>query len=318
MVKIAFHTPLFCVRGTSVAIWDYAHYNEEILKNQSVIILPEEGIFKSDVQATVHFASRFSILTYKKGELDNILKEEKCDILYCIKYGKNDEIYSKQIKTVIHCVFDMSEPHGDIYAGVSNAIAKKFNKELFVPHMIGLKPENNGNLRNALKIPDNAIVFGRYGGQDTFNILFCWRVIQEILDIRKDIFFLFINTPQNVVHKNIFYLSNIVENKDKNIFIETCDAYLECGTLGHSFGLAIGEFSVHNKPIIAYKSEELWNTSHIEILGNKGIYYENQKEFYNILNNFNPNDYKNKDLNCYKDYSPEKVMQIFKKVFIDK
>jgi hypothetical protein len=32
---------------------------------------------------------------------------------------------------------------------------------------------------------------------------------------------------------------------------------------------------------------------------------------------FNPNDYINKDMNCYKDYTPDKVMKKFKEVFID-
>lgn len=335
---IAFHSNILCVRGTSVAMYDYAHYNEKLLCNKSLIIFPRKNITQCDIAGLLNFMKRFYIRTYDGlGELEKILEEEKCDILYCIKYGRNDGIFSRRIKTVIHCVFDMTEPHGDVYAGVSEALARKFGgycKMVYVPHMIGLRPESvqtsDGilergregkehfpDLRTELGIPESAVVFGRYGGMDTFNIPFCWEAIREILEKRSDIYFLFINTPREIEHKNVMYLQKVVTSFEKNRFIAACDAYLECGTLGHSFGLAIGEFSINNKPIIAYLSDNLWNTSHIEILGDRGIYFGNKEEFYQKLNNFSKSDYIGRDMNCYKQYSPENVMQLFEKVFIN-
>lgn len=318
-MKIAFYATQICVRGTSVALYDYAHYNEMILKNQSIILLAKKGIENSDNIALDKFKKRFEIFLIDDIEdMERILLSENCNLLYCIKYGKNDGIFSRRVKTVIHCVFDMSEPHGDIYAGVSNTVAKKFNKTLFVPHMIGLEPSlTKNNLRDELKIPKNALVFGRYGGMDTFNITFCMESITNIVNKFPNIFFIFINTPKFAVHKQIFYLDKIVSDNEKNRFICTCDAYLECGTLGHSFGLAIGEFSVNNKPIIAFKHKSLWNTCHLEILQEKGIYFETQTEFENILINFDKEKYEKQDNNCFKDYNPEKVMRIFEKTFIE-
>jgi len=40
MVKIAFHDMSLSVRGSSIAVYDYAHYNETILLNSSIIIIP--------------------------------------------------------------------------------------------------------------------------------------------------------------------------------------------------------------------------------------------------------------------------------------
>ena len=40
-MKIAFHTNTLCHRGTTVAILDYAKYNEEILGNTSFIVYPK-------------------------------------------------------------------------------------------------------------------------------------------------------------------------------------------------------------------------------------------------------------------------------------
>lgn len=315
VLKIAFHQDTLCVRGTSVAMYDYALYNEELLHNQSIIIIPNSGIPKCDPLGLSKFQNRFRVLYYT--DLEAFLDKEKIDILYCIKYGTNDGIYSRKVKTVIHCVFDMSQPHGDVYAGVSSSVARKYQKDLFVPHMISLKPNNTHNLRDSLNIPKEAIVFGRYGGMDTFNLEFCYEVMARILYEKNNTYFLFINTPCFITHPKVFYLDKISSDQDKNKFIATCDAHLECGTLGHSFGLAIAEFSVNNKPIIAYKSPTLWNTAHLEILKDKALYFSNSQEFYNILNTFKPEDYNNLDLNCYKEYSPENVMGIFKKIFID-
>jgi hypothetical protein len=340
MKTIAFHTPSICVRGTNVALYDYAYYNKTLLKNKSVIFVPKENIEKSDPLAVSKFLKEFKIVHYT--DLEKSLEKEQCDILYCIKYGKNDGIFSRRIKTVIHCVFDMSEPHGDIYAGISESVVNKsvVNKSVvkkgslpfpqgslpfpIVPHMVSLIPDQHvfkKNLRDSLKIPKDAIVFGRYGGEDTFNIQFCIKVIREVVLKNPLIYFLFINTPFPFTHPNIIHLPKIVSNDDKNLFINTCDAHLECGTLGHSFGLAIAEFSVNNKPIIAYKNETFWseatfwNDAHIKILGDKGVYYKNEQEFLHILTTFKKEDYY-KDLNCYREYTPEKVMKQFEKIFI--
>ena len=315
MVKIAFHIDQLCIRGTSVALYDYAKYNQELLNGKSVIIIPENS--QNDLRIVNKFLNHFELFIYKNiDNLEKILQNEKVDNLYCIKYGTNDRIFSKKIKTIIHCVFDMSEPHGDIYCGVSKSLSNKYGKDLFVPHMISLKPGKTENFRKELGILDTDIVFGRYGGFDTFDLLFCINVINKICDERKDIYFLFANTPKFSKNKNIIYIDVLIEDSIKNKFISTCDAFLECNSLGHSFGLALGEFSVNNKPIIVFKDEYLWNTEHIKILGEKGIYFETEQEFQNILKNFDKETYKNLDLNCYKEYTPEKVMKLFSNAFI--
>ena len=317
MVKIAFFTDHLNERGTSQAIFDYAHYNEILLGNKSVIITLTESTYHENL-AINKFKSRFKVFFCDKIEdCEEFLSD--CDIFYSIKYGKNNHYLPLKTKNVIHCVFDMSEPHGDIYAGVSESLSKKFNSTLFVPHMISLIPstDKNTNLRNILNIPKNAVVFGRHGGYDTFNIQFVIDVIcNKIIQIYSEIYFVSVNTPIFTHHPNVIFLNKIITNEEKNQFINTCDAHLECGTLGHSFGISIGEFSVNNKPIIAYGGET-WNNAHKDILADKGIYFYNSIDFYNILTTFNPVNYKNQDLNCYNDYTPEKVMNKFKEVFID-
>ena len=318
VIKIAFHTEILDIRGSCVAIYDYAHYNETLLNNKSVIVVPISSIEqnRNDDIAVTKFMQRFQVYFYKnKDDLERFIYD--CDIFYTIKFGKNDGLISDTVKTVVHCVFEMLEPHGKVYAAVSKQIAEKYNQKVWVPHMIGLPPsKTKENLRKQLGIPDSAIVFSRYGGYDTFNIDFVYKEIEKIVNERDNIYFMFINTPIFYQHQQIKYLPKIVDNDDKNKFICTSDAHLECSNFGQSMGLAIGEYSVNNKPIICYNGWT-WNQSHFQILGDKAIKFNTAQEFYNVITTFNPKDYEDKDMNCYKDYSPEIVMERFKDVFID-
>ena len=86
---------------------------------------------------------------------------------------------------------------------------------------------------------------------------------------------------------------------------------------GESFGLSCGEFSIRNKPVITWNGSR--ERSHIEILGDKGIYYNNEGDLYEIMSNFwkqliTPGI--SQDWNAYKDYTPEKVMKIFNEVYL--
>jgi hypothetical protein len=314
---IAFQTPQIDVRGSCVAVYDYALYNETILGNTSIIVADKRNLAKNDLVAVMKFGNRFPVIFYDdKEHLHRILKQRKADIMYTIKYGKKDDIVFDDIKTVVHCVFDLSEPHGKVYASVSKALANKYSYPLHVPHMIGLPPsKTKENMKEFLGIPNNATVFGRHGGDDTFNIPFVHDAIRKLVLNRPNLWFVFMGAPRFIEHPRVVYLPLTSDLDEKNRFINTCDAHLECGTLGHSFGLSMGEFSVNNKPIIAFLGR-VWNTAHYDILKDDALYFKNQEEFEQILTTFNPELYRTRDMNCYKEFSPEKVMRIFDDVFI--
>jgi hypothetical protein len=82
---------------------------------------------------------------------------------------------------------------------------------------------------------------------------------------------------------------------------------------GEVFSLSQCEFSYKNKPIIC---TNIGYPGHMHLLGDKAIIY-NQNTLEDILVNFDKNKVKEKDWNAYKNYTPENVMDIFKKVFID-
>ena len=318
---IAFHTPTIDERGTCVALYDYAHYNEKLLKNESLILIPKSSYNTSCVmnaEVLKKFSSRFVILYYESEEdLESIC--EFCDVLYCIKYGKRDSVVSKKIKTVVHCVFDMSEPHGDVYAGVSEQLSKKFGSGVYVPHMVNFDIDESVSknvLRKSLGIPESATVFGRHGGCDTFDIPWVKNMIERVVRINPTVYFIFVNTPRFSFHPNIYFLEKIVDIKKKKEFISSCDAMIHGQSLGESFGLSISEFSVYQKPIICYGNWVL-NDNYKKILGEKALYYHDDIELLKILFDFDKREYENRvDLNCYENYSPAKVMEIFEKVFL--
>lgn len=317
--KIAFYTPQIDVRGTCVAIYDYANYNEQILGNKSLIIAYKNpnNDFRNDIEAIVKFEKRFEVFYFTSmDKVKDKLKNEQYDAVYNIKYGKTDgQNFGDNIKHLNHAVFDCSEPHGDVFAAVSQTLASKFNYHLYVPHMIALQKQTDENMRSLLKIPENAVVFGRYGGLDTFNLQYTNDVIRCIVDKDPLKYFLFANTPFFYSHPQIIYVDKFADDITKNRFINTCDAFLESNNLGHTFGLAIGEFSFFNKPIIC-NNDRVWNRTHLDILQDKAITYKDSYTLSNILSTFDPLKYENKDNNAYKEYTPEKVMAIFYDVFL--
>ena len=324
MKIVAFHTPTIDERGTCIAIFDYAHFNETILYNTSIIITSYKSFYQAsllNIQVLQKFTNRFPIFLYHNNvkEIDDDVLQF-CDLFYSIKYGTKDDNISQRAKNVIHCVFDMSEPHGDIYAGVSEQLAIKFNSNLFVPHMVNFAPDDSISstfFRRSLNIPDQATVFGRHGGSDTFDIPWVKTAIHHIIKTNPNIYFIFINTPVFIpyIHPQIFFLNKIIDTDKKKEFISSCDAMIHGQSLGESFGLSIAEFSVHQKPIICYGNWVL-NDNYKHILKNKALYYHSEDELVNIFSHFDKNNYKNRtDLNCYEKYSPENVMKIFHNVF---
>ena len=126
----------------------------------------------------------------------------------------------------------------------------------------------------------------------------------------EDIYFVFQNTPRIFSHDRVKYIDTTADNIFKSRFIDTCDAMIHARKMGETFGLAVGEFSSKNKPIITCRS---YDSAHVNILKDKAILYDlnNIQQIYNIFKNFDREKMKEKDWNAYNDYLPEKVMDKF-------
>lgn len=322
MNLILFHENHLSERGTSVAVYDYAYYLREYSNFYPIISYNKKN--SVDKNCLEKFQKNFEVIGYEDfSEVQKIVDKKNIDYFYAIKYGINDGIIVQNCKNLIHSVFcsDTSQIHGDKYAVVSEWMSKKSNYEIpFVPHMINL-PVHEENYRKAFNIPENDVVIGRYGGKDTFNIDFVIESIQNILEKRKDIWFLFLNTEINISHERCLYFYPIVDLHYKVQFINTCDAFLHARDYGETFGLSILEFASKNKQIITCDNYDLQNThplggrNHFLYLNGNCFSYSNKSELDKIFLNINRNNSFNTEY-LNEKFSPQAVIKKFEEVFI--
>lgn len=342
-INIGFFVRHFTERGTEVAIFDYAKYNEEILNNKSYIICftkeeQERNGFPSIRESYQKFKDRFEIIEINKiEEMKNVINNYNLHFFYTLTYGGYNDIYQfKNVniwgscKTIKHCVFNLNGYESDFYIGIGNILNKKYNTNYpIIPHIISL-PDCNEDLRKDLNIPNDAIVFGRHGGKDTFNNQIAHQAIAEFLNsfsvacegeeknmknFSTNTYFLFMGTQCFYNHPRIIYLDTNIDLIYKTKFINTCDAMIHARLDGETFGLSVAEFSIRNKPVITTLTGDL---EHINILKDKAIIYDSKESLLDIFQNIETIKKLNNDWNAYREYSPTKVMSIFKELVFDK
>ena len=316
--KIGFDAGLMSLRGTHVAIFDYAVQNQKILGNESIVFYDRRS---ESIQPAVFekFKKELKLIPYDHfSDLNAIADRGVIDAMYLIKSGERDDYMLSGVPNLIHAVFPqkISEMHGDIYAYVSKWLSEECSngKIPFVPHIIDL-PNRGRSQRMSLGIPEDALIFGCYGGSDSFNLDFVKRVIADLVGKNSHIYFLFMNIDQFIDHPQVIFLQGNSDPIFKSSFINTCDAMIHARGIGESFGLACGEFSMHNKPVITYALSPQRN--HIDVLGGKAILYKGPNDLREIFLSFDKAAAQNQDWDCYSQtFSPSAVMSKFDSVFL--
>jgi glycosyltransferase involved in cell wall biosynthesis len=319
-MKILFHENELNYRGTSIAMYDYADFNERILGNESIIIY-DKNCKTNHPLGIEKFRKRFEVLAYDEfSEVDKIISQRNIDLLYAIKNGDNDGVVSNECKTAVHTVFKHFEPHGDVYAFVSRWLAEEMTcgKYPFVPHMVNFEKNTDEDLRTELGIPKNAKVFGYYGGAQSFNIAFAQKLVEKIAGKHKDVYFLFMGVDSFVKKswwqsslKNVLFLPPKSDVLYKQKFINTCTAMLHARERGETFGISVAEFAIKGKPIITFADSPERN--HILELGKNAYYYNDAKSLKEILLE---QDLTLSAKESYEKFLPEPVMEKFKNVFL--
>jgi hypothetical protein len=307
-------------RGTEVALFDYARFNRDILRNESLILFNGQNPHNNK-DTIARFRSEFETIGYQERDvLDGIPKSEGCDLLYVIKHGTNDGIISKTVPTMVHAVFPAAprEVHGASYAFVSQWLSDYCSNGLVssVPHVVSIG-NLDGNIRDELNIPEEATVFGCYGGNDSFSIKFVkYMVIPEILERRKDVYFIFMNIDTFMHHNRVRFLPRTVDVDYKALFVNSCDAMLHARRIGETFGLACGEFSLAGKPVITFSRSP--HRGHIQILDEDAILYRDRKSLLKILLEFEPTrQYRTARQTYLSNFNPGRVIDIFERNLIN-
>ena len=316
-MKIAFLENKLTLRGTSINLYEYAHYNETILGNESIIITrPYDYVILSDTYdmdnslAYDKFNKRFKVFYYyDKLDIVKILIENQIDVVFISKSGNaNDGLVFNSCKSIIHCVFETQFPHGTIYTCISDYLNIIHNTNIPVLPYIVRVHDTNENLKKELEIPEQALVFGTYSGLDCFNIQYIRDTVIDVASHNPNIFFIFMNIYEfGPKLQNVKFLKGTDDMEYKRKFINTCEAMIYGRYEGETFGLACGEFSLCNKPVIARKTK---SGSEVHILKDKIILHDNSEELKNILLNWDKFKIDVSD-NGYKQFTPENVMKIF-------
>lgn len=319
-MRVAFHSSYLGYRGTEIALMDYARGNREILGNESFFLIPwREGAEKHPVSKRMRGVAPLRF--YKsREERESILREEKADFFYCIKNGFNDGAFSRKVPTGIHAIFRESEFHGDVYAYVSPWLSEvmAYGQAPWVPHMVRLAEEPRG-LRDEIGIPEDATVFGRHGGDDSFDIPWVQQAVVETAQRNPGVWFLFLNTREfrgSAVLPNVRFLPPTADPAAKRSFLNTCDAMLHGRKRGETFGLSCLEFAMLGKPVLTFAASP--ERAHLQILGDAAVPYENPQRLRNLLEDRG----RWSEVPCragqrFQDYQPEVVMKKFRNVFLE-
>ena len=323
-------------RGTDVAMFDYADFTESLLglPRPFFIYITATGKPKR-ADVLKKFQNRFGyenvVGVSSWVEADALIKQELITDVLLIKAGPIDGRVASGANTrsLVLAVFDGREEHGHSYARISDYVP---GNSPIIPHMVRPVIFTGSSLRKSLGIPENALVFCRYGGTTTFDISFVHQLIcdiatsQKMSDGKDEIFFLFMNTDRfcdmnsSSAHlPHLIHINGSAHIDTKLKFISTCDALIHARTDGETFGLVIAEFSAMNRPVIT--SNVHGQLNHIDILGSKGLYYNNASSLKKILDNFKAytmvHPVGDSYWNAYGSYAPIPVMQTFKKYFVD-
>jgi len=317
-MRVLFHTNTLNYRGTTVAVTDYARYNQEILGNESVIVYNSSLGYEKDMgteeKVINDLRKQFNVIGCREGDLEGIINKEKVDFAYFIRAG-NKEPLPTIVKTGVHSVFQFNDPHGDRYAYVSKWLSDEISqgKVPYVPHVVSL-PQPTGDFKKYLDIPDDKIVIGRFGGYLTFDIEKVKDFIIKLVERDDRFVFLFVGTEPFSEHENIKFINEIHSLQQKSNFINTCDAMIHARYRGESFGLSIAEFLHHNKPVIAWNGGH--DRNHLEMLKGVDTLYNNEDDLSYILNNIKDIASKEDWTQRVQEFNPHSVMNKFNQVFL--
>lgn len=320
-MKIIFQTDTLCYRGSTVAVSDYARYNQNILGNESIICYDASRPYHIDggtePEVLSNLQKEFQVVGYNRvDELQYLVDNEGVDLAYFSRCERG--WVPDNCRAVAHSVFQVYEPHANVYAYISEWLAEEMNRRHndtlpFVPHIVTL-PEATGNLKAELGIQPGQVVIGRIGGLNTFDIPFVKQAVVNVLDQRDDVVFIFAGTARWIDHPRVRYIPEFHNVQKKANFFNTCDATLHARASGESFGLAIAESLFMNKPVLAWEGG--WDQNHALMLrGSQLLYNETNlvDKLLNIRDYITAEDWRKR----VEQFNPATVMAKFKDVFFE-
>ncbi|MBL0917526.1 MAG: hypothetical protein IBJ14_02400 [Hydrogenophaga sp.] len=312
-MRIAFHSNQLSRQGTEIALYDYAVAAEELLGHRAVILHHRHNANNAP-EAIDKFRRRFDVLAYDTLDgLDPLLQHAGAQLLYTIKAGRRDGVVSQVVPTMVHAVFPTAprQAHGASFAFISEWLSAgcAMGDVPAVPHIVQL-PNERSDLREALGLPPSALVLGGMGGAASFDIPAAVTGLHTALQARPDLWFVGLNLTPFLEHPRARFLEGTADLQHKTRFINSCDAMLHARAQGESFGLACGEFSIRNKPVIT--SSRGKHRHHLAVLGDAALLYDDAASLAALLQGLDREALARGQWDRYSQrYNAERVMEAF-------
>ena len=276
-IKLGLSEPAFGHRGTLRSMRDYARFARQVLKVDTVLFI-QHSEFDADKKMRIE-ADAGKLIAYT-GSLNDALRSNPVDVLVMQRAGWVEE-RPTVMPCVIHCVFTNLITWGEKHTRISECVPSTKNSP--VVHYTVVMPDGDGSaFRARHNIPQDALVVGRHGGYETFDVPFVWQSIAAALEQRPSLYFVFMNTdtpPQFKTHPRVVTVPITADLQDISDFVNGCDAMLHARVYGETFGLACAEFAYFGKPVLSYSIAPADANYHYELLKHDAlVLYANQGE----------------------------------------
>lgn len=119
-MRLLLKTNTLNFRGTTVAIEDYAKYNERILGNESIICYRTDIPYQPDMGNETIVIDRlkrfgYHLEEYQEDTFNDLMNRVKPDVVYQLTSGSDADMVNVDCKSVVHSVFQSVSPNITAY-----------------------------------------------------------------------------------------------------------------------------------------------------------------------------------------------------------
>jgi hypothetical protein len=290
-----------------------------------------------------------------RGDLERLAKRSNLTHNYVVSDGSLAGVsYSEDdprryrlndLQHLTQAVFRRYEPHGDVYAYISEWLydwsqspqAKYFWGPLrrfhgprlgdglqklsvdWVPHIV--KPEDGDGpaFRRKYQIPIHAKVIGRIGGFDEFSDPAARRGLLSSIESNPGYYAVLVNTRRFANHPRIIHC-DYLDRQEVWDFYAACDVLVNGRKMGESFGFSIVEPLSVGKPILAPAviRNIRMDKHHVQLLKPFNLLYKNAEHFSRLIDEELSSPTEAGDLRAAAaPFSQSRVMKRFKDVYLN-
>lgn len=315
------HSDQFCERGDSVNALEVRKILLSRGATDAVVMFDETSPRNSQKRIREAIRQGVDLRPYKSmPDFKSALKSIQPSHFYNFTAGRLADSFVSQswphrwrhgdYVVVNHVVFRNWEPHGDVYAFVSDWLYEwslehrsKVRRSLqsrirnpaiaksavigSLPHSVSIVPGNGRGFRRRFDLPNDAFVVGRIGGLDQFDDPVAIEGVLRWLNLSHNHYFVGVNTPVFTIHPRARFLGPLSRNEVSEFFA-AIDVQINGRLMGESFGLSIVEGLRCGVPTIA--PDECRNSKmdkhHIRILAASNWLYCTSDHILDLLSDF--------------------------------